>query len=192
LNGSATDVFVIKTASTLTTGAGGGATVALTGGALAKNVYWIIGSSATLNITGPSVFRGNVIAQVSITVTSGGSSDVRGSLIALTGAITFSAATTVEVQSQAVSNPSMNIGVYIREPVKQVFLAEIKTDASNLMINFNQANISIVDSKGGLSGYDEFGNQVSDQGIIQLNQYPGSSFPVNDVIRVVYKTQSHL
>lgn len=39
LNGSATDIFIIKTATTLGTGAGGIPTITLTGGALSKNVY---------------------------------------------------------------------------------------------------------------------------------------------------------
>jgi len=88
LNGSATDIFVFKAASTLTTGAGGTPTIALTGGALAKNVYWLVGSSATINSGNAGTFNGNIIAQASITDTSGGT--VNGSLIALTGAVTLS------------------------------------------------------------------------------------------------------
>ena len=42
-------VYVIIASSTLTTGAGGAATMNLTGGALAKNIYWVVGSSATIN-----------------------------------------------------------------------------------------------------------------------------------------------
>lgn len=99
LNGSATDVFVIITASTLTTAAGGVATIALTGGALASNVYWIIGSSATINSGVACTFQGNIVAQDSITNTLGGT--VNGSLIALTGAVTLSAAAIVTVPSYA-------------------------------------------------------------------------------------------
>ena len=93
LNGSSTDIFVIKTASTLTTGAGGAATITLTGGALAKNVYWVVGSSATINSGTAGTFQGNIIAQASITNTMGGI--VNGSLIALTAAVTLSAITTI-------------------------------------------------------------------------------------------------
>jgi len=93
LNGSATDIFVIKTASTLTTGAGGAATISLTGGALAQNVYWVVGSSATINSGTAGTFNGNIIAQASITNTLGGV--VNGSLIALTAAVTLSAITTI-------------------------------------------------------------------------------------------------
>jgi hypothetical protein len=95
-NGTATDVFVIKTASTLVTGSTGIPVINLTGGALAKNVYFIVGSSATLNSAFIGTFNGNVIAQTSITDTSGGT--VNGSLIALSGAISLSAATIVNAQ----------------------------------------------------------------------------------------------
>jgi len=86
--------YIIYTASTLKTGAGGTATMNLTGGATAANILWVVGSSATLNITnaGAGTFEGNVIAQASIT-TNGGTID--GSLSALTGAITISNATAV-------------------------------------------------------------------------------------------------
>ena len=93
LNGSSTDVFVFKAASTLTTGSGGTPTITLTGGALASNVYWLVGSSATINSGNSGTFNGNIIAQASITDTSGGT--VNGSLIALTGAVTLSATTDI-------------------------------------------------------------------------------------------------
>jgi len=95
-NGSATDIFVIITASTLTTGAGGAATIALTGGALASNVYFVVGSSATLNSGTAGTHNGNVIAQASITDTLGGT--INGDLIALTGAVTISAAAVITAQ----------------------------------------------------------------------------------------------
>lgn len=94
-SGSATDIFVIQTASTLTTGAGGTPTITLTGGALSSNVYWVIGSSATINAGNTGVFRGTLIANTSITDTLGGSVD--GRLIALNGAVTLSAAAAITV-----------------------------------------------------------------------------------------------
>ena len=102
LNGSATDIFVFKTPSTLTTGAGGLPTITLTGGALASNVYWVIGSSATLNVgvsSAGAVFKGTVLAAVSITVTQ--SAVINGALLATTAsgaAITLSDHATVNNQ----------------------------------------------------------------------------------------------
>jgi len=92
-HGSATDIFVIQTASTLTTGvgAGGQPVIAFTGGALPSNVFWAVGSSATINSAVSSAgatFYGTVIAQASITATQAGTID--GRLFALTGAVTLS------------------------------------------------------------------------------------------------------
>jgi len=51
-------VFIFQTDSAITTGTG--STVALTGGAQAKNVWWMAGSAATLGVS--SIFKGTVIA----------------------------------------------------------------------------------------------------------------------------------
>jgi len=92
---SGTGNIVIYTASTLTTGAGGTATVLFTGGASPKNVLWVIGSSATLGVTGadPHVFGGTLIAQTSVTLDAG---TVIGSLAALAGSVTISSASVVD------------------------------------------------------------------------------------------------
>jgi hypothetical protein len=90
-------VYTIITASTLTTGAGGTPTMVLTNGATAANIYWIVGSSATINSGTAGTFQGNIIAQASITDTLGGT--VNGSMIALNGAVTLSAAANVNAQS---------------------------------------------------------------------------------------------
>lgn len=91
LTGSATDIFVFQTTTTLTTGAGGVPVITLAGGALAQNVYFVVGSSATINSGSAGTFNGNIIALTSITDTLGGT--VNGSMIALNGAVTLSAAT---------------------------------------------------------------------------------------------------
>src|SRR5438270_10217301 len=59
--------------------------VILSGGAKASNVFWQVGSSATLG-TG-SVFKGNILALASITVTTG--AVVEGRLLARTAAVTL-------------------------------------------------------------------------------------------------------
>jgi hypothetical protein len=103
LTGSATDVFVFKAASILTTGSGGTPTITLTGGALASNVYWLVGSSATINSGHSGIFQGNIIAQASITDTSGGT--LNGSMIALTGAVTLSTTALVNASSSGAPLP---------------------------------------------------------------------------------------
>jgi len=91
LTGSATDVYVFQTSSTLITGGTSTPVISL-GSVLASNVYWVVGSSATINSAHSGTFQGSVIAQASVTDTLGGT--VNGSLIALTGAVTYSATTT--------------------------------------------------------------------------------------------------
>ncbi|MHB8601753.1 MAG: ice-binding family protein [Nitrosotalea sp.] len=81
---SGNGVYIFKIGSTLTTAAGN-SQVVLTNGASASNVFWQVGSSATLG-TG-SVFKGTIIAYSSITATTNALVD--GRLIALNGAVTL-------------------------------------------------------------------------------------------------------
>lgn len=69
--------------STLTVG--NGRKVILTGGAQARNIFWQVGSSATLGTT--SVVKGTILALASITVNTGASLD--GRALARTGAVTL-------------------------------------------------------------------------------------------------------
>jgi hypothetical protein len=66
-------VFIFKMGSTLTTGPG--SQVILAGGAKASNIFWQVGTSATLDTT--TIFKGNVLAAVSITMNSGAVVDGR-------------------------------------------------------------------------------------------------------------------
>jgi hypothetical protein len=186
LNGAGTYVFQVP--STLTTGAGGIPTISLTGGASASHIYWVVGSSATLNVSGSGVFQGNVIAQVSVTI-DGGSAN--SSLIGLTGAVTISAATVISVVSEQSSTSTVNIQIQINEPVGHVQDAFCKVDASNSIYNFNQATIAILDSNNGLSGYNESGMPVSNQAVIEVLGLPGVFNPL-DLITVQYNVQAHL
>jgi hypothetical protein len=81
--GNADAVFIIKMASTLTTGTG--SHVILTGGAQASNIIWQVGTSATLGTN--SVFNGTILADQSITLTTG--TEMNGRALARTGAVTL-------------------------------------------------------------------------------------------------------
>lgn len=81
--GNANAVFVIQMGSTLTTAAG--ANIVLINGAQAKNVFWAVGSSATLGAT--NAFKGNIMALASITV--GATTVINGRALAQTAAITL-------------------------------------------------------------------------------------------------------
>jgi RNA polymerase sigma factor (sigma-70 family) len=76
-------VFVFQAGSTLTTASA--SRIDLINGAQSCNVYWQVGSSATLG-TG-SAFRGSIIALTSITVTTGVAID--GRVLARNGAVTL-------------------------------------------------------------------------------------------------------
>jgi hypothetical protein len=81
--GDVNAVFIFQMGSTLTTISG--RQVILAGGAKAANVFWLVGSSATLGTS--SVFRGNILAQASITATTG--AVIEGRLLARTAAVTL-------------------------------------------------------------------------------------------------------
>jgi len=86
-SGDPNAVWIFQMGSTLTTTVG--RQVILSGGASAANIYWQVGSSATLGTT--SVFKGNILALTSITVTTG--AGVEGRLLARNGAVTLDANT---------------------------------------------------------------------------------------------------
>ena len=87
--GNADAIFIIQIATTLTTTSG--RKVILSGGALASNIFWQVGSSATFGTT--SVFKGTVMAMQSITMNTGATLD--GRVLARTGAITMAGNTIV-------------------------------------------------------------------------------------------------
>ncbi len=82
-------VWIFQIESTLTTTVGGD--VILSGGAKANNVYWQVGSSATIG--SGTDFKGNILALVSITMNSGATID--GRLLARNGAVTFAGGSTM-------------------------------------------------------------------------------------------------
>lgn len=87
--GNPNAVFIIQMASSLNTTSG--RQIILTGGASAAHIYWQVGTSATLGTT--SVFKGNILADQSISVNSGAS--IQGRLLARIGAITLNSNTLV-------------------------------------------------------------------------------------------------
>jgi hypothetical protein len=93
--GDSNSVFIFQIGSSLTTASS--STVVLTNGTKACNVFWQVGSSATLG-TGSS-FVGNILALTSITVTTGAT--VEGRVLARNGAVTLdtNTITTTDYQS---------------------------------------------------------------------------------------------
>jgi len=81
--GNANAVFIFQIASSLTVTSG--RQVILAGNAQARNIYWVVGSAATLGTT--SVFNGNILALDAISMLTGAS--LNGRAFARNGALTF-------------------------------------------------------------------------------------------------------
>jgi uncharacterized repeat protein (TIGR01451 family) len=81
--GNPNAVWVFKIGSTLTTASG--SSVGVINGGQAVNVFWQVGSSATLGTT--TRFSGNILAYVSVTLNTGAS--LIGRALALHGAVTM-------------------------------------------------------------------------------------------------------
>ena len=84
LAGNASGVWIFQIVSTLTT-AVNNSQVILSGGATSHNVFWQVGSSATLG--GGTTFEGTIMAQASITM--GTLATLDGRALARTGAVTM-------------------------------------------------------------------------------------------------------
>jgi hypothetical protein len=104
ISGTATDVFIIRASSTLIINTG--SSVNLTGGAVWSNVFWYVGTSAT--IYGGTAFNGIILASSSITVNASAAS-VTAKLLASTGAVTINSdILPVELTSFTASLSRMN------------------------------------------------------------------------------------
>ena len=91
--GNANAVWVFQMATTLTVGGPGSPqSVILTNGAQAKNVFWQVGTAATINGAGGGTFAGTVISQSGVTVSTAGNAavvTVNGRLISLGASVTL-------------------------------------------------------------------------------------------------------
>jgi MYXO-CTERM domain-containing protein len=107
--GNSNDIFILKDINTLTID--GPITFDLTGGALANNIYWIIGTTATINPTGvPIIWDGSILAGTSFTMSAGtGGSGVlagtiNGCVFAESGTATDAGETNINGCSASASN----------------------------------------------------------------------------------------
>ncbi|MFH0918836.1 MAG: ice-binding family protein [Fibrobacterota bacterium] len=96
LTGSATDVWIFQIAADLNVGTG--IHVILAGGALAANIFWQVGTSATLGTT--AVFKGTIMADQSISLNTGATLD--GRALASIAAVTLASNTVTRPVATAV------------------------------------------------------------------------------------------
>lgn len=101
--GNTNSLWIFQAGSTVSLG--NGSTVALINGATANNVYWQVGSSATIGTT--AVARGTFIAAVSCTANT--SANISGRLIARTGAVSLD--TVAIAPSAAVAPVAVSINI---------------------------------------------------------------------------------
>jgi hypothetical protein len=93
--GDANAVFVFKMASSLTVGGPGAAfpqSVILINGAQAKNVFWQVGSAATINAAGGGTMVGTIIASSGVAISTYGNTIIvtlNGRAISLIGSVTL-------------------------------------------------------------------------------------------------------
>ncbi|WP_218034389.1 ice-binding family protein [Acrocarpospora corrugata] len=118
-------VFIFQAASTLTTASG--STVTLTGGAQACNVFWQVGSSATLGTN--SSLAGNILALASITLTTG--VNVNGRVLARNGAVTMDTNTVTrslcQVEPARTTTTTLNSTCAISQGTPITFVATVRS-----------------------------------------------------------------
>ena len=132
--GDANAVFIFQMATTLVTTVG--RQVILSGGAQAANIYWQVGSSATIG--GSSVFKGNILAYTSIAMNTGAT--LQGRALARNGEVSLDA-NTITIPN-TVTTPTLVSATAVTGPY---------TDSAGQSVNF--ANKTITVPKSGASQY---------------------------------------
>ena len=147
LTGTSSDIFIFKMVSTLTTGAS--SHVVLTGGALVSNVYWQVGSSATID----GDFKGNILALTAITQNAGATSD--GSLFTRDAAIEIHGISVLPVEltsfTAALNNGAIELNWNTATETNNYGFEVQRSQASyekNKTLNYNWAKIGFVNGAG--------------------------------------------
>lgn len=114
-NGDPNSVFIFKMATTLITA--GSSQVLLINGAQADNVFWQVGSSATLGAS--SVLEGSILAYTAISLGTGVTVD--GRLMAQNGAVTLLDNNTINVVPEPASALLIGFGATVIFAVRRRF-----------------------------------------------------------------------
>jgi hypothetical protein len=179
--GNPNAVFIFQLGSTLTTATA--SNIALIGGAQSSNVFWQVGSSATLG-TG-STFSGTILALTSITVTTG--TAFHGRALARDGAVSLDTNTFTEVSGGALS---------ITVPVGLVNLGSAIASASSQTVSGVLGAVKVTDTRGGTAGWEATAGATSFTGpqTIDLSVIGSSSYvtPLATVTGTVTVTPGNL
>jgi hypothetical protein len=136
-HGNPSAVFILQAGSTLITAAG--SQVALAGGAQACNVFWQVGSSATLGAS--SLLRGTILASTSISIGDGVT--IAGRALARDAAVTMINDTVVAAQcTTSMSNTAPPITAF-----------SAKLTGRNQSVNTPVGAWSVIDARGSTPGY---------------------------------------
>jgi len=103
--GNANSVFIFQVGSGLTTASN--SQIILQNGAQAANIFWQVGSSATLGTN--SIFDGTIMAQASVTLATGAA--LNGRALARTGAVTLDTNTGVNPGPPTSGGPPSTLAV---------------------------------------------------------------------------------
>jgi uncharacterized repeat protein (TIGR01451 family) len=115
--GNPNSVFIFQVASALTTATS--SQVVLIGGAQASNIFWQVGSSATLGTY--SIFNGTILAQASISLGTGAA--LNGRALARTGAVTLDTNTAVNPGPPATGGTPPALAVACPQGTAQIGIA---------------------------------------------------------------------
>ena len=93
--GDANAVWVFQMATTLTVGGPGAAapqSVILANGAQSKNIFWQVGTAATINAGGGGTMEGTIISQAGVSISTAGNVEVvtlNGRALSLVSSVTM-------------------------------------------------------------------------------------------------------
>jgi uncharacterized protein YjdB len=137
LNGAG--VYIFQMGSTLTTAAG--SSVLLTNGAEASNVFWQVGSSATLGAN--STLSGTILALTSITTGSGAT--VTGRLLAENAAVTLDSTTISVPVALLVGGATTTM---VNGATMQMSAAVLPANAANKTVTWSETGPATIDANG--------------------------------------------
>jgi Ice-binding-like/Putative Ig domain len=167
-NGNSNAVFIFQIGSALTTAATN-SNVSLINGAQASNVFWQVGSSATLGTS--TIFNGTILAQASITLNT--SAVLNGRALARVGAVTL-AGNSIVNPGAAGSPTSLTLSCpfpngQVGQPYASALLAigGLPPYAFSISAGNLPTNLILNNGSGGISGSPTVQNVFSFTGQVQ-------------------------